>query len=153
MGGLVSLSRERLGSDRLHGHLDASGPLNLSERLDGVPGDVQHRLPQLIGRGRALDMLLTARTVDAEEACRIGLADRLAPAGEALAMATELAHEIARFPQGAMLADRASLYAGLDLPLADALAMETRISIRSRDADAIDGAAQFASGSGRHGQF
>ncbi|MBL6456330.1 crotonase/enoyl-CoA hydratase family protein [Belnapia sp. T6] len=111
------------------------------------------RLPRLIGQGRALDMLLTAREVPAEEACDIGLADRLAPRGGALAAATELARLIAGFPQGAMRADRASLYAGLDLPLAEALARETQISAAARATEAGDGARRFADGAGRHGQL
>jgi enoyl-CoA hydratase len=109
------------------------------------------RLPRLVGAGRALDMLLTAREVPAEEAVAIGLADRLSPQGEALGTAVELARLIASFPQGAMRADRASLYAGLDLPLAEALQEETRISTEARRSEATAGAQRFAEGAGRHG--
>lgn len=111
------------------------------------------RLPRLIGQGRALDMLLTARVVAAEEAVQIGLADRLVDTGEALPAAIELARVIAGFPQGAVQADRASVYAGLDLPLAQALSIETEISAGARTTDAQPGAAVFASGAGRHGEY
>lgn len=109
------------------------------------------RLPRLIGQGRALDMLLTAREVTAEEAVAMGLADRLAPRGGALPMAIDLARLIAGFPPGAVRADRASLYAGLDLPLMEAIRRETDISAAARAADAEDGARRFAAGAGRHG--
>ncbi len=109
------------------------------------------RLPRLVGAGRALDMLLTAREVPGGEAVAIGLADRLAPRGGALEMAVDLARLIASFPQRAVRADRASLYAGLDLPLAEALQEETRISAEARHREATDGAQRFAMGAGRHG--
>jgi len=115
---------------------------------DGTPV----RLPRVIGRGRALDMLLTARPVEAEEALRIGLADRLAPQGKALQVARDLAHQIAQFPQAAVIADRASLYDGLGLPLEEALARETEHSIAAREKDAVKGAGRFAGGEGRHGK-
>lgn len=109
------------------------------------------RLPRLVGLGRALDMLLTAREVEAEEAVAIGLADRLAPRGGALDVALDLARLVAGFPQGAMRADRASAYAGMDLPLADALQVEARISAEARAVEATEGARRFAAGAGRHG--
>ncbi|MBX9701070.1 MAG: crotonase/enoyl-CoA hydratase family protein [Acetobacteraceae bacterium] len=111
------------------------------------------RLPRLIGLGRALDMLLTAREVEAAEAAAIGLADRLVPRGGALEAALALAHLVAGFPQGAMRADRASAYAGLDLPLAEALQVEASISAEARRLEAIDGAGRFAAGAGRHGSL
>lgn len=111
------------------------------------------RLPRLIGNGRALDLLMTAREVPAAEACAMGLADRLAPQGKALETAVELAKLIASFPQGAMLADRASAYASLDHDLAAALQRETEISKEQRDKGSIKGAARFAEGEGRHGQI
>jgi enoyl-CoA hydratase len=57
------------------------------------------RLPRLIGQGRALDMILTGRPVDAVEALAFGLADRVVPAGEALAEETRHAREISRITQ------------------------------------------------------
>src|SRR3546814_3868474 len=60
------------------------------------------RLPRIVGQGRALDMILTGRPVDAAEAHRIGLADRIVADGEALGAAIELAKQIAAFPQTCM---------------------------------------------------
>jgi enoyl-CoA hydratase len=109
------------------------------------------RLPRLIGRGRALDLVLTGRPVDAAEALHIGLADRVVPAGEALAAARALAAQIAAFPQICLREDRASLLEqeGLDEPAA--LANEFRHGLASLAAEGLSGAARFSAGEGRHG--
>jgi enoyl-CoA hydratase len=111
------------------------------------------RLPRLIGQGRALDMILTGRPVAAPEALSIGLADRLVPAGEALPAATQLAEEIARFPQLCLRADRASAYAAFDDDLAAALRAEARRGAAPLAAEAEAGAGRFAAGKGRGGDF
>ena len=67
------------------------------------------RLPRLIGTSRAMDLILTGRPVDAAEALAIGLANRVVPAGEALAAAQELAAQLAAFPQTCMRRDRLSV--------------------------------------------
>ena len=82
------------------------------------------RLPRLIGRGRALDLILTGRAVTASEALAIGLVDRVVPRGESRPAAEALAAEIAAFPQACMRADRESVYAQEGLPLDDALRQE-----------------------------
>jgi enoyl-CoA hydratase len=96
------------------------------ERRWGVPlidgGTV--RLPRIMGLGRALDLILTGREIDAHEAEHLGFVNRVVPAGQALAAAIELAEGIAASPWTAVLHDRASAYEGLDLPLAEALANE-----------------------------
>src|SRR5690606_15011218 len=64
------------------------------------------RLPRLVGHGRAMDLILTGRPVDAHEALRIGLCDRVAPKGQALDVALALAQQIAAFPQRCLRGDR-----------------------------------------------
>ena len=111
------------------------------------------RLPRLIGQSHALDMILTGRGVSGDEARMMGLANRLAPKGEALAVARELAHQIAAFPQRCMRSDRRSSFEQWDLPLAAALANETQLGLAViRGGETLEGAARFASGAGRHGR-
>jgi enoyl-CoA hydratase len=108
------------------------------------------RLPRIIGHGRALDLILTGRAVDAEEALAMGLINRVVDLGMARQEATALAHQLARLPQAALRGDRLSAYEQWDLPLPEALRNEL-----ARGAPALDearaGAARFAAGSGRHG--
>jgi enoyl-CoA hydratase len=111
------------------------------------------RLPRLIGLSRALDLILTGRPVDAEEALAIGLANRVVPTGSARAAAEELAAQIARFPQLCMRHDRLSAYEQHDLPLDEALANELRHGMVALEHEALPGAARFAAGEGRHGAF
>jgi enoyl-CoA hydratase/carnithine racemase len=111
------------------------------------------RLPRIVGRGRALDLILTGRKCDAAEASRIGLADRIAPHGESRRAAEALALEIARFPEACMRADRRSVYLQEGQPLAAALRGEWRNGIPALKAEGITGAARFASGKGRGGSF
>jgi enoyl-CoA hydratase len=84
------------------------------------------RLARIVGQGVALDLVLTGRAVGAEEALRIGLANRVVEPGGALAAAVALAEEIAALPQRCLRSDRLSLLEGLDLPFEQAMANETR---------------------------
>ena len=111
------------------------------------------RLPRVVGMGRALDLILTGRAVDAAEALAIGLANRVVDDGQALATAQALAQQIAIFPQQCLRADRASAYAQWDLPLDQALQREGAGGYAVVQAEAIAGAARFAAGAGRHGKF
>jgi enoyl-CoA hydratase/carnithine racemase len=111
------------------------------------------RLPRVVGLGRALDLILTGRPVDAQEALAIGLANRVVPTGTARAAAEELAAELARFPQLCMRHDRLSAYEQHDLPLDEALANELRHGTVALEHEALGGAARFAAGEGRHGAF
>jgi len=111
------------------------------------------RLPRLIGQGRALDMILTGRPVDAREAHAWGLADRLVPAGAALAEARALAEAIARFPEACLRADRRSALAQWGLPLAAALRAEAEGGLAPLREEGKAGALRFLAGAGRHGRF
>jgi len=112
------------------------------------------RLPRLIGMGRALDMILTGRPVGAEEALRIGLADRLVDDGQARSAAEALAHEIAAFPQRCMRSDRLSTYEQAGFTLDEAMKNELRRGVPVLvSGEAQSGASRFAGGAGRHGRF
>jgi enoyl-CoA hydratase len=110
------------------------------------------RLPRIVGLGRALDLILTGRPVDAEEALAIGFANRVVPPGQARAAAEELAAELARFPQDCLRSDRASVYEALGTSGSDALAIEFAHG-QGVLTGALQGAVRFASGEGRHGTF
>ena len=111
------------------------------------------RLPRLIGQSRAMDMILTGRAVGADEALSFGLANRVAPKGKALAEALTLAEQIAAFPQACMRNDRTSALKQWSLPLKEALTFEAEIGRDSLRAGASSGAARFAGGKGRGGDF
>jgi enoyl-CoA hydratase/carnithine racemase len=115
------------------------------ERRWGVPlidGGTQ-RLPRVVGLGRALDLILTGRVVEAAEAAAIGLVNEVVARGAHVARAFELAETIAAFPQGTMLADREAAQTAPGLPLADGLALEARLG-REHLAAGLDGARRFA---------
>jgi len=109
------------------------------------------RLPRLIGTGRALDLVLTGREVDAEEARLMGLVDRVVPTGQARSAAEQLAHELSALPQVCLREDRLSVLEQAGLSEDDALANELRHGLTSLRAGALEGAQRFASGEGRHG--
>jgi enoyl-CoA hydratase len=109
------------------------------------------RLPRLIGLSRALDLILTGRAVGAEEALMMGLANRVAPHGQARQAAEALAHELASLPQICLREDRLSAYEAADLSFEQAIANEFRHGMNSLAADAAAGAQRFAGGAGRHG--
>ena len=126
--------------------------LGYPERRWGVPlidGGTQ-RLPRTVGLGRALDLILTGRMIDAAEALSMGLLTEVVPAGAHLERALALAEGLARFPQRTMLADRRAAIDGFGLPLDDALALEAEAGPEVFE-DGARGAARFASGEGRGG--
>ncbi|MEJ2282701.1 MAG: crotonase/enoyl-CoA hydratase family protein [Desulfobacterales bacterium] len=135
--------------------MEESAVMGVFSRRWGVPlidgGTV--RLPRLIGLSRAMDMILTGRPVNAEEALQIGLANRVVANRSAKKAAIELAHQIAAFPQICMRGDRLSAIEQFDLPFEAAMAHEFTSGLASMKKEAVKGAARFAKGAGRHGKF
>ncbi len=136
--------------------VEESAVLGVYCRRWGVPlidgGTV--RLPRLIGHSRAMDLILTGRSVGAREALQMGLANRVVSDGTALSAALELAGELSRFPQNCLRSDRLSACEQWGLSLQEALANEFRRGlevIASRET--VTGATRFAQGRGRHGDF
>jgi enoyl-CoA hydratase len=126
--------------------------LGYPERRWGVPlidGGTQ-RLPRIVGLGRALDLILTGRMIDAKEALSIGLLTEIVPAGAHVERALALAEGLARFPQRTMLADRRAAIEGLGMTLSEGLALEAKAGPEVF-ADGARGARRFAAGEGRGG--
>ncbi|MGE0501306.1 MAG: crotonase/enoyl-CoA hydratase family protein [Rhizobiaceae bacterium] len=134
--------------------MEASAYMGVYCRRWGVPlvdgGTV--RLPRIVGQGRALDLILTGRKVEAEECLAIGLANRVVPDGQGVVAAIDLAREIGRFPQECMKADRRSTLTQWSLGHARALANEWKSASVFRGEGAT-GAARFTTGKGRGGTF
>ena len=127
--------------------------LGFPERRWGVPlidGGTQ-RLPRIVGMGRGLDLILSGRIVDAEEALAMGLLTEVVAPGKHLERALEMAEGLAAFPQDTMLADRRAAIEGMGLPLDEGLALEARYGSEVTGTG-VAGAARFAKGEGRGGE-
>ncbi len=135
--------------------VDETATFGVFSRRWGVPmsDGTTVRLPRIVGLGRALDMLLTGRAVGADEAIAIGLATRKVARGTTRAEAEKLAAQIAGFPPIAMTTDRQSAYESFDRAQAGAIRREMELSLEARRQESQKGAARFAQGEGRHGQF
>lgn len=134
-----------------------SAVLGVFCRRFGVPlidgGTV--RLPQLLGLGRALDLILTGRPVAAAEALSMGLVNRVVADGQARAAAEALAAELAQLPQTCLRSDRAATLSQIDKPLAQSAALAREFSLGMatiHSGETAAGAERFAGGHGRHGK-
>lgn len=109
----------------------ASGDARFSlpeTKLGLIPGyGGTQRLARGIGNGRALEMMLTGTTLDAAQALQFGLINHIAPAGELLAQAESLAHEISKLAPLAIRACLEAVIQGNELPLAEGLALEAKL--------------------------
>lgn len=126
--------------------------LGYPERRWGVPlidGGTQ-RLPRIVGLGRALDLILTGRIMEVDEAREWGLVNEVVPDGRHLERALELAWGLAEFPQQTMLSDRRAAIVGSTMPLADGMAFEADVGRASIEVG-LRGAGRFAGGAGRGG--
>jgi enoyl-CoA hydratase len=115
-----------------------------AERRWGVPlidGGTQ-RLPRIVGTGRALDLILTGRTIDAHEARSFGLITELTEPEQHVERALKLAGDIARHPRDTTNSDRRAVLDGEGLALGDGLALEARLG-RLRLETALEGARRF----------
>ena len=127
-----------------------SARLGFTERRFGVPlidGGTQ-RLPLVVGMGRALELILTGRVIDAAEAFDWGLVNEVVAEEAHLERALQIAEGLAAFPQPTMLSDRRAAIEGSGLPLADGLALEAELG-RASVETGLRGAARFAAGEGR----
>ena len=122
-------------------------------RRFGVPfmDGATQRLGRMIGYSRALDLILTGRPIDGEEAEDWGLVNRVADPGEALDRAVELAKRIASYPQQTIRTDLKAIYEGMGVPLDRGLELEAWNGLHSMPT-AQEGASRFAEGEGRHGR-
>lgn len=125
-------------------------------RRFGVPlidGGTQ-RLPRLLGLSRAMDMILTGRPIEAEEAFAIGLANRLVEPGMARQEAEKLAAQIADFPQTCLRSDRQAVHRGVGLESKEGMQQEFETGLKViASGESLAGASKFKGGKGRHGKF
>lgn len=85
-------------------------------------------LPRTVGRGKALQMLLTGRRLNAEEAYKAGLVNRVVPREKLLPTVEGIARKIASYDQMAVRSAKQTIIRGLDLPLKEGLELEERLA-------------------------
>lgn len=108
-----------------------------------IDGGTQ-RLPRIIGMGRAMELIILGKRIDAQEAYRIGLANEVVSRGQALERSMELARTICEYPQGAIRTDKESAMRGTGRPLEDGLRIEAEVGQDALlSSDIIEGARAF----------
>jgi enoyl-CoA hydratase len=133
-----------------------SAVLGIFNRRFGVPlvdlGTI--RLPRLIGHGRALELILTGRPVEAQEVLAIGLVNAVVDDGTAHESALAWAQKMSAFPQNALRNDRMSVMEQWDLDEASAIANEIKHGLATiQCGETLSGSTRFSDGVGRHGKF
>ncbi len=135
--------------------MEMSSYLGVYCRRWGIPlldgGTV--RLPRIVGQSRALEIALTGRQIMAEECLKLGLCEYVVEDKHSRKKAEELAHNIARFPQECLKADRQSILNQSTLTIKEGLSYEWDNSINIIVEEGIKGAKRFTRGHGRHGNF
>nr|MDJ0850829.1 enoyl-CoA hydratase-related protein [Myxococcota bacterium] len=110
----------------------------------GLADGGTQRLPRIVGMGRAMELILTGRVIDAEEALRIGLANEVVPKGKSLERALALAAFLAELPQPAMRTDKEAALRGYGRDLDEGLLIEARAFNRSfLRSETLEGLRQF----------
>lgn len=110
----------------------------------GLADGGTQRLPRIIGMGRAMELIITGRVIDAREAERIGLVNEVVPKGKSLQRAIELADFVCGLPQPAIRTDKEAAVRGFGLPLAEGLRIEAECFNRSiHDPATAEGLRQF----------
>ena len=133
---------------------DETSVFGFLERRFGVPlvdGGTQ-RLPLIAGLGRALDLILTGRTIDAKQAYEMGIVNYIVPAGKSLEKAMEVAELISTFPQETLRNDRKSIFAGMSKYLSEGLKIEAEFGKSSIQKNGMDSVRLFQEGKGRSGK-
>jgi enoyl-CoA hydratase/carnithine racemase len=85
-------------------------------------------LPRLVGQGKALEMLMSGRRIDAQEAWESGLVNRVVPKSRLLEIAKKTAEKIAAYDPDVMRCVKQAVRRGIDLPLAEGLDLEKRLA-------------------------
>lgn len=112
------------------------------------------RLPRIIGLGRAMDMIITGRVIDAQEALQFGLVSEVVPGDKLMERATELAQHICEYPQGCIRTDKESVLRSYGHTLSEAYLIEAELGALTqlRGVTIQAGATAFTEGKvGLHG--
>ena len=97
----------------------------------GLADGGTQRLPRIIGMGRAMELIITGRVIDSQEAERIGLVNQVVPRGRSLEVAMEMARFVCTLPQPAIRTDKEAVVRGFGLPLDQGLRIEVQCFNRS----------------------